>query len=75
MPVKPDYQRVADHIAAQIAAGVLQPGDQLPSYKALAAEYEVGVSTIRSALLVLRLTGVVVGHPGRGTFVAQQARE
>lgn len=68
---KADFERVADHIRAQVDAGILKPGDQLPAYRELAEQYEVGITTIRSALLVLKLQGIIVGRPGKGTFVAQ----
>ncbi len=70
MSAMPEYRRVVDDIAARIAAGELQPGQQLPSYRLLAQEYDVGISTVRSALLLLAERGLVVGRPGKGTFVA-----
>lgn len=71
----PDYERVVRHITARVKAGELRPGDQLPSYRELAEEFEVSVSTVQQALRILRVTGVVEGHPGKGTFVARPSVE
>jgi len=53
----------------ELAAG-LQPGDQLPSTRSLAARHEVGPVTVARALALLVAEGTVVTEPGRGTFVA-----
>jgi GntR family transcriptional regulator len=70
--IQSEFRRVADDIAAKINAGLLQPGQQLPSYRDLAAEYEVGISTIRMALVLLGERGLTIGRPGKGTFVADR---
>ncbi len=67
-----EFRRVVDDIAAKIAAGELTPGQRLPSYGDLAREYDVGLSTIRGAMLILRERGLIVGMPGKGTFVADR---
>lgn len=72
-PWKPGYVYVqlADLIAEQIAVGRLQPGAMLPGERALAAEYGVGVNTVRGAIRVLRERGLVVTYPAKGTYVAE----
>jgi GntR family transcriptional regulator len=50
------------------------PGSQLPSGRALAAQYDVSQSTISRAVARLREQGVLVGRPGRGVFVAEATR-
>jgi GntR family transcriptional regulator len=67
---KPEYRRVVDEIARRIDVGELEPDEQLPSYRALAAMYDVSISTVRTALMILEDRGLVVGRPGKGTFVA-----
>lgn len=69
------YVRVADHIAARIAAGELQPGARLPAERDLAAEYGVAYLTIRRAAAELRDRGLILTVMGRGTFVAETAGE
>ncbi len=69
-PSVPDYQRVVDSITEKINNGELQPGAELPSYHALHVEYDVSVSTVQRAMLVLRAQGLVEGRQGKGTYVA-----
>jgi len=64
------YMRVADHIAARIAAGDLPPGSRLPGERDLAAEYGVAIGTARRAITELRERDLVVTLPAKGTFVA-----
>lgn len=69
------YVRVANHIAARIAAGELLPGARLPAERDLAAEYGVAYLTVRRAAQVLRDRGLIVTVMGRGTYVAEQASD
>ncbi|MEN3613859.1 winged helix-turn-helix domain-containing protein [Plantactinospora sp. ZYX-F-223] len=72
MPNRPaDYQRVIDAITAQIRAGELAPGDKLPTYAQLADQFKISVTTAQNALRILRERGLVEGHQGKGTFVAE----
>ena len=64
------YARVADHIAARIAASELAPGSRLPGERDLAAEYNVALGTARRAVAELRDRGLVVTLPAKGTFIA-----
>jgi GntR family transcriptional regulator len=63
------YAKVADHIAARIAAGELPPGAMLPGERELAAGYGVAIGTVRRAVEELRSRGLVVTLPAKGTFV------
>lgn len=65
------YMAVANHLAARIAAGELQPGERLTPERELAAEYGVAYLTIRRAMQELRERGLIVTVHGRGTFVAR----
>ncbi len=67
-----EYRRIVDDITARIRSGELRPGQQLGSYRELAAQYEVGITTVRNALVVLEERGWTVGRPGKGTFVADR---
>lgn len=74
MPNRPaDYQRVIDAITDQIRSGELSPGDKLPTYAELATNFGVSVSTAQAALRILRINGLVEGHQGKGTYVAEDA--
>lgn len=68
------YARVADHLAARIAAGELPPGARLAGERDLAAEYGVALGTVRRAIEELRQRGLVVTLPAKGTFVSPGGR-
>ena len=68
------YMRVADHIAARIAAGDLPADARLPAERDLAAEYSVAIGTARRAVQELRERGLVVTLPGKGTYVVGRPR-
>ena len=69
------YMRVADHIAARIAAGDLPAEARLPAERDLAAEYTVAIGTARRAVLELRDRGLVMTLPGKGTYVVSPANQ
>ncbi|GGW96972.1 aminotransferase-like domain-containing protein [Streptomyces chryseus] len=64
-----DYRQVADHIAAEIAAGRLRPGDRLPTQRAFARRHGIANSTAIRVYGELVRRGLAVGEVGRGTFV------
>ncbi|MBG6064155.1 MULTISPECIES: winged helix-turn-helix domain-containing protein [Micromonospora] len=72
MPVKPKWERLADHIRGQIESGELAPGDQLPSTVQLKAQHGVSTTVVRQAILVLQTQGWVQGVHGLGVFVADR---
>lgn len=73
MSSAPEYIKLADTLAADIAAGRLKPGDQLPPQRAFAYERKIAVSTASRVYAELLRRGLVVGEVGRGTFIAGRA--
>lgn len=69
-----DYRRVADAVAADIAAGRLRPGDRLPPQRAFARRRGIAASTAARVYRELGRRGLVVGEVGRGTFVLAAER-
>lgn len=65
----PDYRRIADRIADDIAAGRLGPGQRLPTQRAFARRHRLAPSTAGRVYAELVRRGLVVGEVGRGTFV------
>lgn len=63
------WRQIADGIAAEVAAGRLRPGQQLPTEAQLAQRFGVNRHTVRRALAVLAERGLVRATQGRGTFV------
>jgi GntR family transcriptional regulator len=58
-----------------IGAGVLAPGQQLPSVSVLAAVAGVNVNTVRSVYSRLEERGLLASEHGRGTFVRGEAED
>ncbi|WP_030256623.1 PLP-dependent aminotransferase family protein [Streptomyces violens] len=64
-----DYLRIADAVAADIAAGRLRPGDRLATQRAFARTHGIANSTAHRVYRELARRGLTVGEVGRGTFV------
>ncbi|ROT31284.1 PLP-dependent aminotransferase family protein [Micromonospora sp. HM5-17] len=64
-----DYRRIADRIAADIAAGRLTAGQRLPTQRAFARQRGIAASTAARVYAELARRGLVTGEVGRGTFV------
>jgi GntR family transcriptional regulator len=65
----PLYLQLKEHLASQIAEGILKPGDALPSERQLCERFDISRTTVREALRELNLTGLIHTVPGRGAFV------
>lgn len=63
------YKRIVDQLATRIRSGELAPGTQLPTLRALMAQEQVALATALRVYNELEAIGLVVGEPGRGTFV------
>ncbi|MEU4801219.1 GntR family transcriptional regulator [Actinosynnema sp. NPDC023587] len=63
------HQQVARNIRNQIAAGVLRDGQQLPSTRDLAEQWNVSVFTINEAMKLLADDGVITSKPRAGRVV------
>ncbi|WP_208007606.1 FadR/GntR family transcriptional regulator [Labedella endophytica] len=60
------WQLVLRSVEADLLSGALSPGDHLPGERALAAELGVGRSSVREALRVLEVLGLVRTATGSG---------
>lgn len=58
------FEHVAAHLEAQILAGKLRPGDQLPPERDLQTTFGVGRPAIREALISLQRAGLVELNTG-----------
>jgi GntR family transcriptional regulator len=67
----PDYARVADDIRSKILSGEWPAGQKVPTKLTLMAAYDVKAHAIDTAMLLLRSEGLVIGHQGRGRWVAE----
>ena len=66
---RPIYAQIIDGFREQIAAGILQPGDKLPSVRELAGELAINPNTIQRSYRQLEMDGWIVTVPGKGCFV------
>lgn len=64
------YRAIAADIRQRIAAGEWQPGQYIPSVRALAAEYVAGTGVIQAAIRLLSQQGWVNTEPYVGVLVA-----
>jgi len=64
---------IAGELRLQIETGILQPGDQLPGHRDIAASHEVSLGSAREAISLLIGDGLVEARHGRGTFVAERS--
>ena len=62
---------IAQQIMNSLAQGALKPGDRLPPERELAVQLRVGRSTIREALKLLALSGLLEARQGDGTYVRE----
>lgn len=69
----PLYHQIKSDILQQIKTHQLNPGDKLPTEKALADLYFVSRITISKALNELKEEGILTSYPGKGTFVQNSA--
>ena len=66
---RPIYTQIVDNFKSQIAAGILQSGEKLPSVRELASELAINPNTIQRAYRELELAGWIATVPGKGCFV------
>jgi len=67
----PIYRQIIDQIRYQVATGVLQPGDKVPSVRQLAGQLAVNQNTILKVFNELRNENILRVERGHGTVVAE----
>lgn len=67
----PLYIQIAEALVGQIESGELGPGDRLPAERELSEKLRVNRMTLRRALRVLEMQGLVLRRHGVGTFIAE----
>ena len=68
------YERILDHLYAEIFSGRVAPGDALPTEAELSESLGSSRGTIRHALDKLEQDGVIYRVQGRGTFVSTEQK-
>lgn len=64
------YQRLAEQIRDQIASGVWQPGDRLPSLREQVVSSGMSFMTVGHAYQLLESQGRIIARPQSGYYVA-----
>ncbi|HEX9332269.1 MAG TPA: GntR family transcriptional regulator [Anaerolineales bacterium] len=67
----PIYTQIVNQVQAQVASGILKPGDQLPTVRALAEELRVNFNTVARAYRILDEARIISTQQGRGTFIIE----
>lgn len=67
----PIYTQIVDQIQSQLANGLLKPGDQLPTVRALALELRVNFNTVARAYRMLDEARIISTQQGRGTYITE----
>ena len=67
----PIYIQIVNQVQAQIAGGILNPGDQLPTVRALAEELRVNFNTVARAYRILDEARIISTQQGRGTYITE----
>lgn len=69
----PLYKQIHDQIIAGIAMGQLEPGQSLPSVRALASDLGINLHTVNKAYAVLRDEGYVLMRGRAGAVITEPA--
>lgn len=67
----PIYAQIVNQVHTQVASGILQPGDQLPTVRALAEELRVNFNTVARAYRLLDEERIISTQQGRGTYITE----
>jgi len=68
----PVYRQIIDQVQGGIAAGSLQPGDQLPTVRQVAVDLAINPNTVVRAYRELEIRGILETQQGTGTFISRQ---
>jgi len=67
----PIYTQIVNQLQAQVVGGILKPGDQLPTVRALAEELRVNFNTVARAYRILDEARIISTQQGRGTYITE----
>src|SRR3954447_20539395 len=70
----PIYVQLRDQMLRSLGAGVLRPGDRMPTMREMAVAMKIDLNTVRHAYDELERIGAITLIRGRGSFVAQPPR-
>lgn len=65
---QPIYGQIKDGLRRMIVSGALEPGEKLPSIRAMAVDLAINPNTIQRAYNELEGEGYIYSVPGKGSF-------
>ena len=65
---QPLYSQIRDGLRRLIVSGALEPGEKLPSVRAMAADLAINPNTIQRAYTELENEGLIHSVPGEGSY-------
>ena len=68
----PPYEQLRTQLAGAISSGMLEPGERLPTVRALAADLGIATNTVARAYRELEAAGLVSSRRRAGTVVADR---
>jgi DNA-binding GntR family transcriptional regulator len=71
----PLWRSIRDDLRAKIKAGLLKPGERIPTTQKLMEEYSTTSATVRRAVDSMIESGELVGRQGVGVFVADTSEQ
>ena len=69
---QPIYGQIKDGLRRMIVSGVLEPGEKLPSVRAMAMDLAINPNTIHRAYTELEAEGFIYSVPGKGSFASKR---
>ena len=70
----PIYEQIIEQLETFVLKGILNVGDQIPSVRNLSIQLSINPNTIQKAYSELVRTGIIDTVPGRGSFIAKEAK-
>jgi GntR family transcriptional regulator len=67
----PIYLQIMSQVKHAVATGELNPGDQLPTVRQLAADLRVNFNTVARAYRLLDEESIISTQHGRGTYILE----
>lgn len=67
----PIYTQIVNQIQSQLVNGIIKPGDQLPTVRALAQELRINFNTVARAYRILDEERIISTQQGRGTYITE----
>ena len=68
---QPIYGQIKDGLRRMIISGALEPGEKLPSIRAMAVDLAINPNTIQRAYAELEAEGFIYSVPGKGSYTAR----